>query len=126
MHTFCRYCISQWMKNFERIREIEAGCPVCREPTTSEKRNYFADNLIEIIVDCYPEEEKISRKQLVAAHHQELTQLTQEMLGFGMRPETNSLNQATSRTCQLMKQIDMQIQDIFRILAERGQLKFML
>ena len=118
MHTFCRYCISQW-KNSERIRQIEAGCPVCREPATLEKRNYFADNLIDIMVDCYPEEERNSRKQLVA-NHQELSQLTQEVLG--MRSETNSFSPATDHTGQLMKEIDMQIQDIFRILAERGQL----
>ena len=119
MHTFCRYCISQW-KNFERIRQIEAGCPVCREPATSEKRNYFADNLIEIMVDCYREEEKNSRKQLVANHQE----LTQEVLGMRL-PETNSSSQATNQT-QLMKQIDMQIQDIFLILAERGQSTFIL
>ena len=71
------------------------------------------------MVDCYPEEEKNGRKQLVA-NHQELSQLTQEVLG--MRSETNSFSQATDHTGQLMKEIDMQIQDIFRILAERGQL----
>nr|CAH0112012.1 unnamed protein product [Daphnia galeata] len=115
MHTFCRYCISQW-KNSERIRQIEAGCPVCREPATSEKRNYFADNLIDIMVDCYPEEERNSRKQLVA-NHQELSQMTQEVLG--MRHETNSFIQATNHTGQLMRQIAMQIKDIFQFLDER-------
>ena len=122
MHTFCRYCISQW-KNSERIRQIEAGCPVCREPATLEKRNYFADNLIDIMVDCYPEEERNSRKQLVA-NHQELSQMTQEVLG--MRHETNSFIQATNHTGQLMRQIAMQIKDIFQFLDERGQLTFIL
>lgn len=115
MHTFCQYCISQW-KHFERTREVEAGCPVCRQTTTSEKRNYFADNLIEIMVDCYSEEEKNSRKVLVA----HLQEMTQNLFGSGTRPETNSLSQARNRTDQLMREIEMQIEDIFQFLGERS------
>ena len=114
MHTFCLYCISQW-KIFEGTRQAVARCPICRNPTVSEKRNYFADNLIGIMVDGYPEAEKNSRKELVA-HHRELTRNVE------VPPETNLTTQSSIRFCQFMGEIEKEMEDFFKFLAEPSQL----
>jgi hypothetical protein len=82
----------------------------------SEKRNYFADNLTEIMVDSYPEEEKNSRKELVA-HHQEKAQQNVEMPS-----QTNLAIQSTDRISQFMGEIEKKIEAIFKFLAEPSQL----
>ncbi|KAI9557840.1 hypothetical protein GHT06_014589 [Daphnia sinensis] len=82
MHTFCQYCVAQW-KN----ESPAAGCPVCREPTTSEKRNFLVDNIIAIMVSLNSEDEKFSRKELLKQHEV----LHRNLLAAGIRtPESNN------------------------------------
>ncbi|KZR98649.1 Uncharacterized protein APZ42_005834 [Daphnia magna] len=82
MHTFCQYCVAQW-KN----ESPAAGCPVCREPTTFERRNFLVDNMIAIMVSLYSEDEKISRKELVKQQEE----LHRNLLAAGLRtPESNN------------------------------------
>jgi hypothetical protein len=114
MHTYCQCCITHW-KTFEEHRGTVARCPVCREFTVSEKRNYFADNLIGIIVDGYPEEEKNRRKELVASHQELLTQNVVTL------PETNSANPSVNLFSLFMTEIKKMLEDIKEFLAETSQ-----
>ncbi|XP_046464367.1 E3 ubiquitin-protein ligase RNF8-like isoform X1 [Daphnia pulex] len=119
MHTYCQCCITHW-KTFEEHRGTVARCPVCREFTVSEKRNYFADNLIGIIVDGYPEEEKNRRKELVASHQELLTQNVVTL------PETNSANPSSVNLFGLfMTEIKKMLEDIKEFLAETSVLPVM-
>ncbi|XP_046634480.1 uncharacterized protein LOC124313648 isoform X3 [Daphnia pulicaria] len=115
MHTYCQCCITHW-KTFEEHRGTVARCPVCREFTVSEKRNYFADNLIGIIVDGYPEEGKNRRKELVASHQELLTQNVVTL------PETNSSNSSVNLFGLFMTEIKKMLEDIKEFLAETSVL----
>ncbi|KAI9556474.1 hypothetical protein GHT06_016262 [Daphnia sinensis] len=93
MHTFCQFCITQW-KSFEKNRASVIGCPVCREPIVSEKRNFSTDNIIDIVVDFYSDEEKNNRKELVKQYQE----LTQNLLSGLRQPgTTNPFYQITNR-----------------------------
>jgi hypothetical protein len=81
----------------------------------SEKRNYFADNLIGIIVDGYPEEGKNRRKELVASHQELLTQNVVTL------PETNSANPSVNLFSLFMTEIKKMLEDIKEFLAETSQ-----
>ncbi|KZS11464.1 Uncharacterized protein APZ42_024255 [Daphnia magna] len=81
MHTFCKYCVAQW-KN----ESPAAGCPVCREQTPFERRNFLVDNMIAIMVSLYSEDEKISRKELVKQQEE----LHRNLLAGLRTPESNN------------------------------------
>lgn len=82
MHTFCQYCVTKW-KN----ESPTAGCPICREPTHIEKRNFLVDNMIAIMVSLYSEEEQFTRRKF----EKERQELHQNLLADGLRtPEYNN------------------------------------
>ncbi|XP_057373599.1 E3 ubiquitin-protein ligase rnf8-A-like [Daphnia carinata] len=105
MHTFCQYCVTQW-KSFEKNRAPVISCPVCREPIVSEKRNFSIDNIVGIMVEVWPEEEKNNRKDLVKQHQE----LTRNLLSGLRQPgTTNPFYQITNRNVYMG---EMQIEDL--------------
>jgi hypothetical protein len=82
----------------------------------SEKRNYLADNLIAIMVDSYSEEEKNSRKELVAQRQEQAQQNVE------MPSQTNLAIQSTNRINQGMGEMEKKIEAIFKFLTEPSQL----
>lgn len=105
MHTFCQYCVTQW-KSFEKNRATVIGCPVCREPIVSEKRNFCIDNIVGIMIDFCSDEEKNNRKELVRQHQE----LTRNLLSGLRQPGTpNPFYQITNRNIFMG---EMQVEDL--------------
>ncbi|KAK4015977.1 E3 ubiquitin-protein ligase rnf8-A [Daphnia magna] len=105
MHTFCQYCVTQW-KSFEKNRATIIGCPVCREPIVSEKRNFCIDNIVGIMIDFCSDEEKNNRKELVRQHQE----LTRNLLSGLRQPGTpNPFYQITNRNVFMG---EMQVEDL--------------
>jgi len=82
MHTFCQYCVAKW-----KSESPTAGCPICREPTRSEKRNFLVDNMIAIMIGLFSKEEQFNRRKFEKEHHE----LHRNLLAAGLRtPEYNN------------------------------------
>lgn len=57
-HTFCQYCIHEWMKK-------KRDCPICRAIITTVTRSIVLDNFIEQMVNDLSTQHKERRKELV-------------------------------------------------------------
>lgn len=58
-HSFCELCILTWMKNSK-------NCPICRQVITSQASSITINNLVSLVVAKKTEEEKATRKVVVA------------------------------------------------------------
>ncbi|CAH2233887.1 interaptin-like isoform X1 [Pararge aegeria] len=74
-HTFCKYCITTWMK---KKRE----CPICRKDITSECRSLVLDSFIEKMVQNLTHEMKEKRKIMLKAREDEVTHMNTKTLGM--------------------------------------------
>lgn len=67
-HSFCEYCIQEWMK-----RKME--CPICRRRITSQMYSRVIDSYIDKVVDALSDDMKKRREEVITARRGEVFML---------------------------------------------------